>query len=109
MDKKLKQIGVMAMGLWLMMAVVVAWKWRVLPPELPLLYSLPDGEAQLGTRNSLAVLVGVDLVVAMVNIWLATILYKKDKLAGQFVAWGAVVVNFMLLVTVYKIVMLISA
>ena len=89
--------------------MLVVWKWRVLPPELPLLYSLPDGEAQLGTRNGLGMVIGGFLVTTLVNIWFSVMLAKRDKLAGQFMMWAAAVVNFMMLVTVYKIVTLVAS
>lgn len=106
---KIGKVGIIALGLWVVMAAAVAWKWGGVPPEIPLLYSLPDGEAQLGTRNGLVVLVGAGLVVTGINLWLAMMLSKRDKLAGQFMVWAAVLVNFMTLVTVFKIVTLIAA
>lgn len=87
---------------------VVIWKWSALPLQLPLFYSHPRGEEQLGTPLRLLILPGLALIFSLINLTIATLLFTKEKLASTTLIAMSTIVSFLLLFTFIKIVFLIS-
>ena len=83
--------------------------WRKLPPQVPLLYSRPWGEKQLASPNFLFLLPLLCLVIVTINLLLAAwASRKKERLASRLLAIFSAVFNFLCLVTVLKIITLVT-
>lgn len=54
-NKTVRLIFLIGEGLVVMMGLVLAWSWKVLPPQIPWFYSLPGGEQQLVDKVVLAI------------------------------------------------------
>lgn len=94
--------------LWLSQLVILAFFWRKLPPQAPLFYSRPWGEEQLGNPTGLLLLPVVSLVITLVNLTIASLMPGEEKLASQLLVIFATVFNFLCLVTLFKIVTLVT-
>lgn len=96
-------------GTFLLCFIIVSiWKWSVLPPQLPLFYSLPKGPDQLGTPYHLLLLPVLVLVLFVVHLLLAAYLYSRKRLAALLLIVIALVCCLLLLITYIKIIFLVS-
>lgn len=84
------------------------WKWRALPPQIPLFYSLPRSVDQLGTSLNLLILPILSLVFFMIDFIFAAIIFEKEKIAAQISVIIGTVSAFLLLITFVKIILLIT-
>jgi hypothetical protein len=87
---------------------VFVWKWKRLPPELPLFYSLPRGEDQLGSPSLLFIFPGISLVMYLVNLLFASVLYTTNKTAAKLLVAFSVVAAILLFITFCKIVLTVT-
>ena len=67
--------------------LILLFFWRKLPLQVPLLYSRPWGENQLIARPWLALLPGVGTGLTIINLRLASLLFKNERFLSQLVAW----------------------
>lgn len=88
--------------------VIGIWKWKDLPPLLPLFYSLPRSNDQLGTPLTLLLLPALSLFLFILDFTLASLIYEKSKLASEILIIIGVTISFLLLITYIKIIFLIS-
>lgn len=105
LDKNLKRgvrIGFINVGL---MLIILAVAWYRLPPEVPLLYSRPVGEAQIVSFWFLWLLPLASLLITGVLVKLASQWQKEDGFLAKILVWGGAFVALMMLVTLVKIVM----
>lgn len=61
--------------------LVIALKWRVLPPQIPLFYSRPWGEDQLAGKEMIFLIPVASFGISLINEILARVFFKK---AGVF-------------------------
>lgn len=88
--------------------IVGVWKWNILPPQLPLFYSLPRSADQLGTPPLLLMLPVFSLISFISSFFLATVISEKEKLCSVLLVICSTVVSFLLLITFVQIVITIS-
>lgn len=84
------------------------WKWKSLPPELPLYYSLPRSSDQLGIPLTLLLLPAISLFLFALNLIFASLIYEKSKLASDILAITGLVASSLLLITYIKIIFLVT-
>lgn len=87
--------------------VVLIWFFRFLPPQLPLLYSLPWGELQLIPRWVIAILPFAGLGILFLNTALSLWLSPREPLLGKIVMAGSSVSLTLLATTCIKIILLV--
>lgn len=87
---------------------VIIWKWKSLPPELPIYYSLPRSSDQLGTPFELLILPFMSTLIFVIHFFLAVFVNPREKLAAEILLLAALVVSITLLLTFIKIVLLIT-
>ena len=92
----------------LFFAIVAVWKWSYLPPQLPLFYSLPRSGDQLATPAKLLILPLFAIIFSVINFYLASIFYTKERLAAIILIVMATSASFLLLITFIKIVLLVA-
>lgn len=88
--------------------LVIIWKWSYLPSQVPLFYSVPKGEEQLGNKLQLLLLPIFSLVIFFINFILAVIFHSKEKLFSLLLIIISLISSLLLLITFIKIVFLIS-
>ncbi len=96
--------GVVAgITVWLLGMIIILWNWRRLPPQLPLLYSLPRSEQQLVSRGGFVLALVIGGVCFGLNIGLAYYLGKEERLVKRFLVYGGVMALILLVLTVGRI------
>lgn len=95
----------MATGLltWMAIAIMVVINWNRLPPQIPLWYSLPVGEAQLAEKDQLVYVLGGYLGLMVANIVIARSFKNTTRLLSIFMVWGGAVAMILLGLTVVRI------
>lgn len=88
--------------------LILIYFWGKLPPEVPLFYSRPWGQEQLSFPFGLFILPFVSFLVILVNLIVASLIPGEEKLPSQLLIIFATVFNFFCLVTLFKIVTLIT-
>lgn len=84
------------------------WKFNLLPPQVPLYYSLPWGQSQLSQASSLFILPTLSTVLLLINHLFAISLSKTSLLLSQLLLNISLIFSFLSLVTLLHIVYLIS-
>ncbi|MBI5464986.1 hypothetical protein HY946_00040 [Candidatus Gottesmanbacteria bacterium] len=82
--------------------------WKSLPPQLPLFYSLPWGEEQLGKPIFLLILPLSSLFWGILNFSLAVFSFEKQPLAAKILVWATTWITFLATITLVKIILLIT-
>jgi len=107
-DKTISLCLQLGFSLLVIQLIIVALFWRKLPPQVPLFYSRPWGGEQLVTPTRLLILPIISLLIIGVNFTAASLIPGEEKLASQLLVIFATVFNFLSLVTLFKIVTLVT-
>jgi hypothetical protein len=81
--------------------------FRSLPPQLPLFYSLKWGESRLASPTYLWMLPASASIVMLVTFGLVR-LTPKDRLLQRIIFWSMPTFAFLLLITLYNILVITS-
>ena len=87
---------------------VLIWRFTNLPSQVPLYYSLPWGETQLASASALFLLPTFSLVILLINNLFSISLAATNTLLSRLLIFASLAVSFFFLVTLVKIVYLIS-
>lgn len=87
--------------------LVVLLFWRMLPPEVPLIYSRPWGKEQLISPIGLFLLPCFSFIVFLLNFALIKFISKEEKLLQQILASSTTVFNLLCLITLIQIIRLV--
>jgi len=87
---------------------VLVWRFTNLPSQVPLYYSLPWGEIQLASASALFLLPTFSLVILLINNLFYISLATTNTLLSRLLIFASLAVSFFFLVTLVKIVYLIS-
>lgn len=85
----------LAIGLAVLGVGLLVWKMSTLPPQIPLYYSRPWGEKQLGSPWELWWLPGLNLAVLGVNLLIGGIVFSEDKLLSKMLVTAATLTGFL--------------
>lgn len=88
--------------------VFLIWSWPRLPQQVPLFYSLPWGEEQLAPTLSLYILILGSGAMYALNIVLAVWVYNRWSFYSRMLLIGSSTATILAIITVIKIVFLIS-
>lgn len=92
----------------LIFIAVFIWKWRELPPQIPLFYSLPRSNESLGYSIQILTLPVYSLIFFFFNFIIASLIYKRERLAAILLVIIGCIVTLLLLITFLKIIFLVS-
>lgn len=79
-------------------------KWNSLPPQLPLFYSLPRSNDQLGVPVMFMILPLISLLVFCLNLIFASGIFPKERLGAILLVIMGDIISFLLLITFIKII-----
>ncbi|MBU0708548.1 hypothetical protein KJ596_02220 [Patescibacteria group bacterium] len=82
--------------------------YRVLPPEVPLYYFRPWGEARLAPTQQLWLIPVWSGAIFVFNTFLAWFLYKKEKFLAQLLVFTSIVVSGLGFVFLFRIFSLVT-
>lgn len=89
-------------------AFALVFRWQRLPPEVPLYYCLPWGEAQLATPLDLLILPLTSLFVFVFNFFLASVFLEKEPWLSRVLILTSTIFSFLAMFTLIKIIFLIT-
>jgi len=78
-----------------------------IPPEVPLFYGLPEGQAQVASREELIIPSMVSLMVTLINISLASLLQNEFLKRSLIIV--SLVIALLSLITTFEIVLLVGS
>lgn len=84
------------------------WKFNLLPPQVPLYYSLPWGESQLAQASLLFIFPTISLILLLINHLFAISLSKTSLLLSRILLIISLIFSFLSLVAILHIVYLIT-
>lgn len=88
---------------------LILFKWQQLPPEVPIFYSRPWGEDQLGQKEFLFLLPFISLSVFLINKFLSFFLIKeKNFFLAKISTAISFLVSFFCFFSLLKIIYLIT-
>ena len=97
-DSFLKKNKAIKRSYWLMWGLagasylVVGLGWNFLPKEVPLLYSLPWGEARLVKKFWIVLLPSLSLMFSGLNLFLSSRWFKEEEFLKELLAKSSLVV-----------------
>lgn len=77
--------------------------YSILPPMLPLFYSLPWGEAQLINKQQFFILPAVLVLITLINLLISSQLHPVQRVLKRTLMLSLILVNIALLITTIKI------
>jgi hypothetical protein len=87
---------------------LIVLKWGKLPPEVPLYYSLPWGEKQLGSPWELSILPTLCASIFITNLLITFFIAKDNKLTIKLLIATALFVVALLTYSLIRIIFLVS-
>lgn len=90
------------LGLIIFQLILLGVSYPFLPPQVPLFYSRPWGEAQLAAPFQLFLLPGLSLAIWLVNGVLSNLIGKKEFFSS-LLGWGQLLANFFASMALIKI------
>jgi hypothetical protein len=107
-DQFIKKI-LYAEGFILFVYIIVGfWRYRFLPPQIPLFYSLPRSIDQLGFSWMIFFLPILSLIIAVLHGIAAIFLYKTERPAAYLLLIIALISMVLLLIGYLRIIFLIT-
>lgn len=107
-DKTIRTCLQLGFSFLIAQLAIFALFWRKLPPQVPLFYSRPWGGEQLVNPIGLLLLPAISLLITVVNLAAVSPIPGEEKLASQLLVVFATVFNFLCLITLFKIVTLVT-
>jgi hypothetical protein len=88
--------------------LLLLWKWAKLPQVVPLFYSLPWGDQQLGHPLSLLLLVCSISFFYVVNTLFALVIFNTSKYLSHMLLIATTIITILTAITLVNIVWLVS-
>src|SRR3989338_2190125 len=95
------------LGVMLVFISVLILKWNRFPPQIPLFYSLPRSQNQLGSQLQILFLPLLTIIFFAFNFLIAVFIYSRLKLAAMLLVITGTILSFLLCITFLRIVFLI--
>jgi len=88
--------------------IIIGLNWQLLPPQIPIFYSRPWGEDQLGPKTAILLFPATSLGISLVNYLLAKVFTKRQNL---FMAETSLIFSLLIsalnLINLYQIIKLV--
>lgn len=85
----------LAVGLAIGGVGLLVWKLTKLPSQVPLYYSRPWGERQIGSPWELWWLPGLNLAVLCINLLIGGVVFSEDKLLSRMLVTATTLTGFL--------------
>lgn len=107
-DKSVQKLYLVTFLTYFIMIIILTLKWSVLPPEIPLFYSLPWGQDQLAQNWQILLLPLGSLAIIFINTFLSLFFVGKETLMVRILIGTSTFVCILTAITLFKIVFLAS-
>lgn len=106
-DSIIKKSILLVFFVQILFILIFILKFNDLPPQLPLFYSLPRGNEQLGNPILLLILPLLALFIEITNIGLSIYTYQTEKILSRILMIMSTFISIILFITFIKIVTII--
>ena len=89
-------------------ALLLFLKYNDLPPQIPIFYSEPWGESQLGKSSAIFLLPSISIIILFINNILAVYYLKSVSLISRLLVVISLITTIFSTIAVYKIITLVS-
>lgn len=103
MSNFLTKLSPLLLALTISLTIVITFK--LLPPKLPLFYSVAWGEAQLATKVQFLILPASIIFITLLNLVIAWQLHSSQSFFKQILLISSITVSLVLTITFVKIVL----
>jgi uncharacterized membrane protein len=93
--------------LFIAQLVIIIWFYNQLPPEIPLFFSRPWGEAWISSTSSIFILPLFSLGSFLINYFLALYFHQKKLILSQLLVIFAFIISLFSTISVIKIISLV--
>jgi hypothetical protein len=107
-DEYILKSSIANVFIFILFVIVLIIKWNHLEIQLPLFYSLPRGEEQLGNPISILILPASSFFLFFINFFISLRLFNQEKLCVYLLFSSSLILSLLLFITFLKIVFLIS-
>lgn len=107
-DELIKKSIILTLVIFFLFTIILALKLKDLPPQLPLFYSLPRGNDQLGNPILLLILPLSSFLIEIINTLISAYLYKKEILLARMFAIIGSFISVVLFISFIKIISIVS-
>lgn len=90
----------------LLIALFILFFFRYLPPSLPLFYSLPWGEGQLGSHQQFFIIPSGIILITMLNYTIASQLHPTQTFFKKILYISSFICSLILTITFIKIILM---
>lgn len=88
-----------------MLALVIIFFLSLLPPKLPLFYSLPWGEGQLATHQQILIIPASISLITLLNLFVSWQLHPSQSFFKRILLLSSIIITLILCTTLIKIVL----
>jgi len=88
--------------------ILLVIKFNDLPPQVPLFYSLPTFDSQLGQATHLFFIPIFSITVGLINNFIAAIFLQQKPVLAKFLVVFSLIFSFLSLVTLFNIIRLVT-
>lgn len=107
-DRIIKRTTWMTLVILVFFIIIYVWRLRDLPPQLPLFYSLPRGNDQLGNPILIALLPIFSVVITLINLIVGAYVYAEEILLARILMILGSFITILLFITFIKIILAVS-
>lgn len=105
-EKWAQRISLFVAILFFIEVVMIIWKWKNFPPQMPLFYSLPRSYLQLGTPWQIFLIPLFSLVIYLINIFFT--LQIGEIIVKKLLMLTSLIIAILFFITFMKIVFLVA-
>lgn len=88
----------------LIITLLIIFLSKHLPPKLPIFYSLPWGDKQLGSIQQLFILPAIIILISLFNLVISWQLHEQQTYFKSILFFSSLLVTIILTITFFKIV-----
>ena len=96
------------LALFVLSICILIWKWRSLPPQVPIWYSRPWGESQLTSPYWLLILPITSILLYAINVFISVAITSEYLIFTQMLFLSSLMVSVLSFVDLLKILFLIT-
>lgn len=107
MSKKLfLWLGLSPLLISLIIAIIILSLFKLLPPKLPLFYSLPWGEGQLATPQQFLIIPASIIIVTLLNLVISGQLHEQQTFFKRMLLISSITITLILTISFVKIILM---
>lgn len=90
----------------LLMTIFIIISTKLLPPKLPLFYSLPWGEKQLANHSTVLIIPAIITLVTLSNLIISWQLHPQQAFFKNILLFSTMLISLILTITFLKVVLI---